>query len=454
MSPLWKRARATKGKRLMIKRYFGTDGIRGKVGIAPMTPDILVRLGFVAGKVLSRAGGAGVLIGKDTRRSGYMIEAALEAGFAAAGVRTFLTGPLPTSAVSYLAQTLRLDAGVVISASHNPHDDNGIKFFGADGAKITTDAEREIEKRMTNTAPLAFDGEPGRAERLPDAAGRYIEFCKRAFPPHLNLRGLRVVVDCANGAAYHVAPPVLHELGAEVVATGDKPDGFNINKQCGATSPLAAAALVRKHRAAVGLALDGDGDRLILIDEKGKIHDGDALLYLLLNAMTAKNERVDGVVGTVLSNGALEAEVRRRGIGFFRCDVGDKNVIAALHRLGWQLGGEPAGHIIIPQVHNTGDGLITAVRVLAVVAEAGAPLSAMLRDYRPMPQSRRDMKVADKKRALAILNKAKADILAGLGAGGRVVVRRSGTEDVVRIMVEAKRASAAKAAADKLAGLV
>ncbi|MGI9337815.1 MAG: phosphoglucosamine mutase [Gammaproteobacteria bacterium] len=438
---------------MATKRYFGTDGIRGKVGIAPMTPDILVRLGFVSGRVLAAGGGAGVLIGKDTRRSGYMIEAALEAGFAAAGVKTFLTGPLPTSAVSYLTQTLRLDAGVVISASHNPHDDNGIKFFGGDGAKIAADAEREIERQMTNTAPLAFDGEPGHAERLPDAAGRYIEFCKRAFPPHLNLRGLRVVVDCANGAAYHVAPPVLHELGAEVIAVGDKPDGFNINKQCGAMAPAAAAALVRKHGAAAGLALDGDGDRLILMDEKGKIHDGDALLYLLLNDMLTKKQQVDGVVGTVLSNGALEEYVRRRGIGFFRCDVGDKHVIAALRRFRWQLGGEPAGHIILPQVHNTGDGLITALRVLAAAA-ADKPLSEMLRDYRPMPQSRRDIKVKDRKRAMMILKKAKPEVLAGLGDGGRVVVRLSGTEDVVRIMTEARRASAAKAAADALSGQI
>ena len=439
-----------------IKRYFGTDGIRGKVGAPPMTPDILVRLGFVAGKVLAAGAnaGAGVLIGKDTRRSGYMIEAALEAGFAAAGVKTFLTGPLPTSAVSYLTQTLRLDAGVVISASHNPHDDNGIKFFGSDGAKIPAAAERQIERQMANNAPLAFDGEPGRAERLPDAAGRYIEFCKRAFPPHLNLRGARVVVDCANGAAYHVAPPVLHELGAQVIATGAAPDGLNINYQCGATSPSAAAALVRAHNAAAGLALDGDGDRLILIDEKGKVHDGDALLYLLLNDMLAKKQQVAGVVGTILSNGALEMAVRKCGADFFRCDVGDKNVIAALRRLRWQLGGEPAGHIILPQVHNTGDGLITALRVLAAAVAADMPLSEMLRGYRPLPQSRRDLQVVNRQKALAILQKAQPQALASLGEGGRVVVRCSGTENVVRVMAESRRASLAKTAADELAKLV
>ena len=443
---------------MAVKKYFGTDGIRGKVGVAPMTPDVLVRLGYVAGKVLTRAskGGAGVLIGKDTRRSGYMIEAALEAGFAAAGVKTFLTGPLPTSAVSYLTQTLRLQAGVVISASHNPHDDNGIKFFGGDGAKITPQAEREIEKRMANTAPLTFDGEPGRAERLPDAAGRYIEFCKRAFPSHLNLRGARVVVDCANGAAYHVAPPVLHELGAEVIAIGASPDGLNINEKCGATSPAAAAAAVRKHKADAGLALDGDADRLILIDEKGKVHDGDALLYLLLVDMLAKGENAPGIVGTVLSNGALEYEAKKRGVKFHRADVGDKNVIAALRKLKWTLGGEPAGHVILPKVHNTGDGLITALRVLAARADAGKPLSQMLRDYKPHPQSRRDLKVADRNRALggAKLKQAQKQTLAALGAGGRIVLRASGTEDVVRVMVEAQSAKAAKTAADKLARLI
>ncbi len=438
---------------LAHRGYFGTDGIRGKVGVAPMTPDVLVRLGFVAGRVLAGGDSAGVLIGKDTRRSGYMIESALEAGFSAAGVNTFLTGPLPTSAVSYLAQTLRLSAGVVISASHNPHDDNGIKFFDGAGAKISAAAEKEIESQMRGRSPLSFSGEPGRAERLDDAAGRYIEFCKRAFPRRLNLRGARVVVDCANGAAYHIAPPVLHELGAEVVSVAASPDGLNINEKCGATSPGAAAAAVRKHGADAGLALDGDGDRLILIDEKGKTHDGDALLFLLMNDMIANGARVAGVVGTVLSNGALEVAARERGADFFRADVGDKNVIAGLRRLRWPLGGEPAGHIILPSLHNTGDGIITALRALAAAETADKPLSEMLRGYRPFPQARRDLRMENPAATLAEarLEKAEKKALTALGEGGRIVVRASGTESAVRVMAEARRADLARAAAAGLA---
>ena len=424
----------------MTRQLFGTDGVRGRVGVPPLTPDVLVRLGFAAGRVLT--GGVTVpqvLIGKDTRRSGYMVESALEAGFAAAGVDVLLSGPLPTSAVSYLTQTLRLSAGVVISASHNPHDDNGVKFFGADGRKLPDAVESEIEKNMI-AAAIMFDGEPGRARRLDDAAGRYVEFCKRAFPSQKSLRGLRVLVDCAHGAAYHVAPPVFHELGAEVKAVGDVPDGLNINVNCGVMAPSMAAAETVKCGADVGVILDGDADRVFLADEKGKIHNGDALLYLIARVEKLRGRPPPGIVGTSMSNLALEKSLLAMGVDFVRADVGDRYVLQMLDKRGWNIGGEPSGHIILRRLHSTGDGIIAALQVLAVMCETGQPLSALLADFCPYPQCLSNLNVINRHRVLtdAGVQKTLADLQAHLHGHGRIVVRPSGTEELIRVMVEAE----------------
>ena len=424
----------------MMRQLFGTDGVRGRVGVPPLTPDVLVRLGFAAGRVLT--GGVTVpqvLIGKDTRRSGYMVESALEAGFAAAGVDVLLSGPLPTSAVSYLTQTLRLSAGVVISASHNPHDDNGVKFFGADGRKLPDAVESEIEKNMI-AAAIMFDGEPGRARRLDDAAGRYVEFCKRAFPSQKSLRGLRVLVDCAHGAAYHVAPPVFHELGAEVKAVGDVPDGLNINVNCGVMAPSMAAAETVKCGADVGVILDGDADRVFLADEKGKIHNGDALLYLIARVEKLRGRPPPGIVGTSMSNLALEKSLLAMGVDFVRADVGDRYVLQMLDKRGWNIGGEPSGHIILRRLHSTGDGIIAALQVLAVMCETGQPLSALLADFCPYPQCLSNLNVINRHRVLtdAGVQKTLADLQAHLHGHGRIVVRPSGTEELIRVMVEAE----------------
>ena len=424
----------------MTRQLFGTDGVRGRVGVPPLTPDVLVRLGFAAGRVLT--GGVTVpqvLIGKDTRRSGYMVESALEAGFAAAGVDVLLSGPLPTSAVSYLTQTLRLSAGVVISASHNPHDDNGVKFFGADGRKLPDAVESEIEKNMI-AAAIMFEGEPGRARRLDDAAGRYVEFCKRAFPSQKSLRGLRVLVDCAHGAAYHVAPPVFHELGAEVKAVGDVPDGLNINVKCGVMAPSMAAAETVKCGADVGVILDGDADRVFLADEKGKIHNGDALLYLIARVEKLRGRPPPGIVGTSMSNLALEKSLLAMGVDFIRTDVGDRYVLQMLDKRGWNIGGEPSGHIILRRLHSTGDGIIAALQVLAVMCETGQPLSALLADFCPYPQCLSNLNVINRHRVLtdAGVQKTLADLQAHLHGHGRIVVRPSGTEELIRVMVEAE----------------
>ena len=424
----------------MTRQLFGTDGVRGRVGVPPLTPDVLVRLGFAAGRVLT--GGVTVpqvLIGKDTRRSGYMVESALEAGFAAAGVDVLLSGPLPTSAVSYLTQTLRLSAGVVISASHNPHDDNGVKFFGADGRKLPDAVESEIEKNMI-AAAIMFEGEPGRARRLDDAAGRYVEFCKRAFPSQKSLRGLRVLVDCAHGAAYHVAPPVFHELGAEVKAVGDVPDGLNINVNCGVMAPSMAAAETVKCGADVGVILDGDADRVFLADEKGKIHNGDALLYLIARVEKLRSRPPPGIVGTSMSNLALEKSLLAMGVDFVRADVGDRYVLQMLDKRGWNIGGEPSGHIILRRLHSTGDGIIAALQVLAVMCETGQPLSALLADFFPYPQCLSNLNVINRHRVLTDVGvqKTLADLQAHLHGHGRIVVRPSGTEELIRVMVEAE----------------
>ena len=425
------------------RHYFGTDGIRGYVGKAPITPDFLVRLGFAVGKVLSASPSFSpsdneVIISKDTRRSGYMVESALEAGLSAAGVNVLLCGPLPTSAVSYLTPALRLSAGIVISASHNPHYDNGVKFFAADGRKLADNTEAAIESVLAEKTPIQFNGEPGRARRLQAAAERYIEFCKRAFPASLNLRGLRIVVDSANGAAYHVAPALFHELGAHVISIGDQPDGTNINVNCGALAPDTAIQTVRRENADIGVVLDGDADRLQLIDNTGKLWDGDALLYLVAQSAAKRGKPLAGIVGTILSNLALERNLQALNVPFYRADVGDRYVDAALAERGWTVGGEPSGHILLRQFHQTGDGLIAALQALRVMRENDAPLSVLLKDFHPLPQETRNIAVKNHRQILhsPVLATEIKDINQTLGDNMRLIVRPSGTEPKLRIMVE------------------
>lgn len=356
----------------MGRKYFGTDGVRGRVGHAPITPDFIMRLGFAAGKVLVArdrlppGDHPAVLIGKDTRISGYMLEAALEAGFAAAGVDVMLCGPMPTPAVAYLTRALRLQAGVVISASHNPYDDNGIKFFSAEGLKLPDTVEHEIEARLDEPLQCLESAHLGRAKRIDDAMGRYIEFCKSTFPNHLDLRGMRIVVDCAHGAAYQVAPKVFHELGAEIVGVGDTPNGFNINDHVGATAPEALRRAVVESHADLGIALDGDGDRLIMVDSTGQVYDGDQLLYVIAR-QRAQFGPVAGVAGTLMTNLGFEHALARLGISFDRAKVGDRYVMELMQARGWVLGGENSGHIICLDRHTTGDGIIAALQVLAAL---------------------------------------------------------------------------------------
>ena len=438
------------------RKFFGTDGVRGRVGKSPMTPDFLVKLGFAAGRVLAGRGEPTVLIGKDTRLSGYLVESALEAGFAAAGVDVILSGPLPTAAVSYLTQALRLSAGIVVSASHNPHHDNGVKFFGADGEKLPDAVEAQIEEKLRGLRDLSFAGRPGRARRLDDAVGRYIEFCKRAFPARLSLRGVKIVVDCANGAAYHCAPAIFHELGAEVETIGCEPDGENINVGCGALCPRPAARLVKKIGADCGVVLDGDADRVLLIDAAGRVLDGDCLLWILCGEEARRGEKPTGIVGTELSNGALESALAKKGIDFARARVGDRYVTELLRAKNWRIGGEPAGHLILRDFCPTGDGVIGALRALSALAQTGKTLAELAAGYKPRPQQSLTVPASDRRRALAApaLRKCLRAIRARLGANGRVVLRASGTEPALRVMVEAKEADVARRAAAQLAAVI
>jgi len=446
----------------MTRKYFGTDGIRGLVGEPPITPDFMVRLGFAAGEVLvrhaklQRKEKAGVrpavLIGKDTRISGYMLEASLEAGFAAAGVDVMLTGPMPTPAIAYLTRALRLQAGVVISASHNPYPDNGIKFFSADGNKLPDAVEAEIEAQLALPMQCRPSAHLGKARRVDDAAGRYIEFCKSTFPNGLDLRRLKIVVDCANGAAYHIAPHVLHELGADVVTVGVSPDGFNINDQVGASNPQSLQTAVKQHNANLGIALDGDADRLLMMDANGRAYDGDQLLYIIAR-LRAKQGAVPGVVGTLMSNLALERALDRCGIAFARAKVGDRYVLEMLHEKGWQLGGENSGHIICLEKHTTGDGMVSALQVLTAICETDTTLSELSRDLVLYPQKLVNVKVGKgfKWEASTAVCKAKAAAERDLGKAGRVLLRPSGTEPVLRVMVEGEDGVKVRALAEMLA---
>jgi phosphoglucosamine mutase len=440
----------------MARKYFGTDGVRGRVGDAPITADLIMRLGYAAGKVLAQSESATgkpvVLIGKDTRISGYMLEAALEAGFATAGVDVMLAGPIPTPAVAYLTRALRLSAGVVISASHNPFADNGIKFFSSQGTKLPDSVELEIEAAMESPMTCVAPDKLGKAKRLEDARGRYIEFCKSTFPNELDLRGMRIVVDCAHGAAYNTAPDVFHELGAEVIAIGNTPNGTNINDGFGATAPAALAAAVLAHRADLGIALDGDADRLLMVDARGRLYNGDELLYVLVKDRMQVS-KVAGVVGTLMTNMALEVAFREMQLGFVRAKVGDRYVMEQLNEKGWLYGGEGSGHLLCLDKHTTGDGTVSALQVLSGLKRTGKTLAQLTEEIEMYPQTLINVKVApgtDWEQNAAMVAEKEA-VEAELGASGRVLIRASGTEPLIRVMVEAKNAEQARSTAQRIA---
>jgi len=439
----------------MSRRYFGTDGIRGTVGMTPITPDFMLRLGHAVGSVLRRSvHRPTVIIGKDTRISGYMIESALEAGFASAGVDVLLSGPLPTPGVAYLTRALRLDLGVVISASHNPFADNGIKFFSARGEKLPDEWEIAVEAAL-DEAPRWVDAAGlGRARRLEDARGRYIEFCKSTVGSELSLRGLKLVVDAAHGAAYHVAPDVFHELGADVVSMGCSPDGININQDVGATAPAALVQRVRDEGADYGIALDGDADRLLMVDGQGRMYNGDELLYVMVADRLAQSQAVPGVVGTLMTNMAVELALRGRDIPLVRAKVGDRYVLEELVERRWQLGGEGSGHLLALDRHTTGDGIVSALQVMQAVSRSGAALAELLRSVELFPQTLINVRLSEGSdwRRNTRLAAAQDEVTRELGDEGRVLIRASGTEPVLRVMVEARDAGMARRCAERLAG--
>ena len=438
-------------------RYFGTDGIRGTVGRHPITPDFMLQLAQAVGRVLRRdEDRPTVLIGKDTRLSGYMLESALQSGFSSAGVDVVLLGPLPTPGVAYLTRALRASLGVVISASHNPFDDNGIKFFSAQGSKLGDAWESAVEAAL-GEPPRCVDAIAlGRARRLDDAAGRYIEFCKSTFPHDMSLRGLRLVVDAAHGAAYQVAPAVFHELGATVVGIGVRPDGLNINERIGATHPEAAVAAVRAQGADYGIALDGDADRLQMVDATGRLFNGDELLWLLTAERIANGETPAGVVGTLMTNMAVELAMRRAGIEFVRARVGDRYVLEELDKRGWLLGGEGSGHLLVLDRHTTGDGLVSALQVLQACVRRGRSVAELLDGMALFPQALLNVRLVQGQdwASNPRLAEARARVQAELGEAGRVLVRPSGTEPVLRVMVEARDAQQAEACAWRIAAAV
>jgi phosphoglucosamine mutase len=441
----------------MSRQYFGTDGIRGTVGHAPITPDFVQRLANAVGRVLRRTQAKPtVLIGKDTRISGYMLEAALESGFNSAGVDVVLLGPLPTPGVAYLTRALRTSLGVVISASHNPFEDNGIKFFSDNGTKLPDAWESDVEAVLEGPPVWEESASLGRSRRLEDAAGRYIEFCKSTFPNNLSLRGLRIVVDAAHGAAYQIAPKVFHELGAEVISIGCAPDGLNINKGVGATHPQALVEAVRQHRADLGVALDGDADRLQLVDAAGRLFNGDELLYLMVDDRLRRGEAVPGVVGTLMTNMAVEVAVKGRGVGFIRAKVGDRYVLEELEKNHWLLGGEGSGHLLALDKHTTGDGLISALQVLQASVRSGLSFAQLLGDVVLYPQTMLNVRLKPGQdwQSSPGLAEASEEVRAQLGEAGRLLIRASGTEPLVRVMVEAQDAALAKSCAQRLARLI
>lgn len=447
----------------MKKKYFGTDGIRGRVGEFPITPEIILHLGFSAGKVLlesdwhlKKGEKPVVLIGKDTRVSGYLLESALEAGFSAAGVDVLLSGPLPTPAIAYLIRALRLQAGIVISASHNPFDDNGVKFFSSEGTKLPDEMELKIERGLDAPIQTMPSAKLGKVQRLKDATGRYIEFCKSSFPYHLDLRGLRIVIDCANGATYHIAGHVLHELGADVVTICANPDGFNINHQCGATHCATLQSAVKAHAADLGIALDGDGDRVIMVDSEGVIYDGDLLIYIIAKHRYNNNVLKGGVVGTLMTNLAIEKALRQLQIPFERSNVGDRYVLELLNKNGWQLGGESSGHIVCLDKHTTGDGIISALQVLHALRDSKLNLREATCDIKLFPQRLINVRIAkgfnylSNRSIQTIVQQAETD----LNSEGRVLLRASGTEPLIRVMVEGSNQKKVDSWAEKIANSV
>ena len=438
----------------MSRKHFGTDGIRGAVGVAPITPDFMLRLGHAVGRVLRRdSARPSVVIGKDTRLSGYMIESALEAGFASAGVDVLLSGPLPTPGVAYLTRALRQDLGVVISASHNPFHDNGVKFFSASGEKLPDAWELAVEAALEEAPSWVDSAGLGRARRINDAAGRYTEFCKSTFPNALSLRGLKLVVDAAHGAAYHVAPDVFHELGAQVHTIGCKPDGMNINDGVGATAPQALVEAVRAQGADYGVALDGDADRLQMVDASGRLFNGDELLYVMAADRLEQGQSIAGVVGTLMTNMAVELALRAAGVELVRAKVGDRYVLEELSTRGWQLGGEGSGHLLALDCHTTGDGIVSALQVLQAVRRRGRTLAQLLEGVTLFPQVLLNVRLAEGVdwKTHAGLARERSQAEQALAGTGRVLIRPSGTEPVLRIMVEARQAEQAHQLAGQMA---
>lgn len=442
----------------MTRKYFGTDGIRGTVGQWPITPEFVLKLGWAAGKVIGGGQGGKVLIGKDTRISGYMFESALEAGLSAAGVDTRMLGPMPTPGIAYLTRTLHADAGIVISASHNPHQDNGIKFFSSDGYKLPDTIEHEIEQMIDQAMDSVSSERLGKVRRLEDARGRYIEFCKSTIPSRMDFSDFKVVIDCAHGAAYHIAPAVFEEIGAQVFAIGNRPDGLNINDGCGATSPGALQKAVLEQGADFGVALDGDGDRLIMVDAEGRIRDGDDILYILTTSRIRTGEMVGNLVGTLMSNLGLEVALREQGVGLTRAKVGDRYILEKLRAENWLLGGEPSGHIICHDRTTTGDGIVSALQVMAEMFSTGKSLSSLCEGVSKFPQtlinvSLGDNLAADVMRAKEVLAEV-GSVEEEMGAEGRVLLRPSGTEPLIRVMVEGRDGDQVLQKAEQIAGAV
>ena len=438
------------------RKYFGTDGVRGKVGSYPITPDFALKLGWAAGKVLASQGSKMVLIGKDTRISGYMLESALEAGLAAAGLSAAFTGPMPTPAIAYLTRTFRAEAGIVISASHNSYYDNGIKFFSAKGTKLPDEIEEAIEAMLEQPIDCVESAELGKASRINDAAGRYIEFCKGTFPAHLGLEGYKIVVDCANGATYHIAPNVLRELGAEVIEIGTDPNGLNINEKCGATDVTALQAKVVETKADVGLAYDGDGDRIMMVDHLGNKVDGDQILFIIAREALRSGQLKGGVVGTLMSNMSLEIALKMLGVPFLRANVGDRYVLEKMVENDWTLGGENSGHIIIADKNTTGDGIVASLAVLAAMAQHKLSLNELASAVKLFPQVLINVRFAGGENPLEsdAVKSVAADVEKRLEGKGRILLRKSGTEPLIRVMVECQDAALAQQCAEEIAEAV
>lgn len=441
---------------MVNRKYFGTDGVRGKVGSYPITPDFALKLGWAAGKVLASQGSKMVLIGKDTRISGYMLESALEAGLAAAGLSAAFTGPMPTPAIAYLTRTFRAEAGIVISASHNPYYDNGIKFFSAKGTKLPDEIEEAIEAMLEQPMDCVESAELGKASRINDAAGRYIEFCKGTFPAHLGLEDYKIVVDCANGATYHIAPNVLRELGAEVIEIGTDPNGLNINEKCGATDVTALQAKVVETKADVGLAYDGDGDRIMMVDHLGNKVDGDQILFIIAREALRSGQLKGGVVGTLMSNMSLEIALKMLGVPFLRANVGDRYVLEKMVENDWTLGGENSGHIIIADKNTTGDGIVASLAVLAAMAQHKLSLNELASAVKLFPQVLINVRFAGGENPLEsdAVKSVAAEVEKRLEGKGRILLRKSGTEPLIRVMVECQDAELAQQCAEEIAEAV